>query len=144
MNSLILFFLFQTNSITSPSKSSKSLDTPRSILTQSSNSPLAPTRQNGLSSAHHVTISTKVTSPIYANTSNQSQLSPQPPPVPAKPKYRTPNTQFVPINGDNHPTRMPTHNGLEVDEVNENHCIGFHSSFFSLVGFVCRWFGTVI
>lgn len=94
------------------------MDTPRSILTQSSTSPHAPTRQNGLSSTHHVTISTKVTSPIYANTINQTQLSPQPPPVPAKPKYRTSNSQFVPINGDNHPTRMQTQNGLEVDEVN--------------------------
>lgn len=104
----------KNNSITSPSKSSKSSEPIRSILTQHSTSPHLPTRQNGL---QHVTISPKVTSPVYANTSNQSQLSPQPPPVPAKPKYRTSNTQFVPINGDDHSSKIQTHNGFDVDEV---------------------------
>ncbi|CAF4566381.1 unnamed protein product, partial [Rotaria magnacalcarata] len=44
----------------------------------------------------------------------------QPPPVPVKPKYRTSNTQFMPINGGNHkqkPQQQPSQNGFEIDEV---------------------------
>ncbi len=98
-------------------KSSKSIDTNRSILTQQSNSPTPPTRHNGVPSSHIVSVSLKVTSPVYANTTNQQQLSPQPPPVPAKPKYRPLNTQFAPINGDNHPPKRQSQNGFEIEEV---------------------------
>lgn len=52
------------------------------------------------------------------NTNNKTpQLSPQPPPVPAKPKYRTPNTQFMPVNGGNHTQKKQPQNGFEIDEV---------------------------
>jgi hypothetical protein len=95
---LLICHGFKTNAITTPTKPSKSM--------QQSNSPAPPTRHNGISS--------KVTSPVYANTTNQ----PPPPPVPAKPKYRSPNAQFVPINGDNHTPRRQSQNGFEVDEVN--------------------------
>ncbi len=115
-----LYFIFfiknkiifsQTPSITSPTKS---------ILTQQSNSPAPPTRHNGVSStSHNVSISPKVTSPVYANTNNQQQqLSPQPPPVPAKPKYRPLNAKFAPINGNNHTqNKKQPQNGFENEDV---------------------------
>ena len=52
------------------------------------------------------------------NNHHQTQLSPQPPPVPAKPKYRPTQTQFVPINGDHHGVKKQPQNGFEMDEVN--------------------------
>ncbi|CAF2449410.1 unnamed protein product [Rotaria sp. Silwood2] len=108
----------ETNTLISPTKSSKQIDTSRSSLTQQSNSPIPPIRHNGISSSHHTSHSPKVTNPVYGNTNTkQQQLSPQPPPVPIKPKYRTPNTQFVPINGDNHKQRnVQSQNGFEIDE----------------------------
>ncbi|CAF0791519.1 unnamed protein product [Adineta steineri] len=118
----------ETNNITSPTKSLKQIDNNRSIITHQSSSPIPPIRHNGVSSPHNAPHSPKIISPVYANTINQ-QISPQPPPVPAKPKYRSPVTQFVPINGDNnnninnnnnnnnnHSTRRQSQNGFEIDE----------------------------
>ncbi|CAF1599774.1 unnamed protein product, partial [Adineta ricciae] len=101
--------------IISPSKPSKQIENIRPPSTQQSSSPIPPTRQNGVSSPHNNSNSSKVISPIYANTTSQP-LSPQPPPVPAKPKYRSPNAQFAPINGDNYPTPKQAQNGFEVEE----------------------------
>jgi len=109
------FKLKETTSVTSPTKSLKQIDNTRSILTQQSSSPIPPARHNGVSLPHNISHSPKVTSPAYTNTPNQ-QLSPQPPPVPTKPKYRSPHTQFVPINGDNHTSKPQAQNGLEIDE----------------------------
>ncbi len=96
---LLICHGFKINPVTTPTK-----------LTQPSKSPAPPARHNGISSSHNVSHSPKLTSPVYANTNNQ------PPPVPAKPKYRSPNAQFVPINGDNHTPRRQSQNGLEIDE----------------------------
>ncbi|CAF2127460.1 unnamed protein product [Rotaria magnacalcarata] len=112
-------FKIKEVNLVSPTKSSKPIDTNRSSLTQQSNSPIPPARQNGVSSSHNVSLSPKVTNPVYANTNNKQQISPQPPPVPVKPKYRTSNTQFMPINGGNHkqkPQQQPSQNGFEIDE----------------------------
>ncbi|CAF1099965.1 unnamed protein product [Rotaria sordida] len=109
------FKLKETNTIISPTKSSKQIDANRSSLTQQSSSPIPPIRHNGILSSHNVSHSPKITSPVYTNT--KQQQSPQPPPVPVKPKYRTPSTQFVPINGDNHKqSKIQSQNGFEVDE----------------------------
>ncbi|CAF1341333.1 unnamed protein product [Rotaria sordida] len=105
----------ETNTIISPTKSSKQIDANRSSLTQQSSSPIPPIRHNGILSSHNVSHSPKITSPVYTNT--KQQQSPQPPPVPVKPKCRTPSTQFVPINGDNHKqSKIQSQNGFEVDE----------------------------
>jgi len=109
---LLICHGFKSKDMTSPTKSSKQIDTNRSILTRQSSSPVPPTRYNGVSSSHHISISPNVISPVYANTINQQQFSPQPPPVPAKPKYRPLNTQFAPINGQ----RRQSHNGFENEE----------------------------
>jgi hypothetical protein len=104
---------------TMSSKSPKQIDINRSVLTQQSISPALPTRHNGISSPHNNSLSPKLTSPVYANTNNNSQQQspqPPPPPIPAKPKYRPPNNQFVPINGDNHNQKRQSQNGFEIDE----------------------------
>ena len=116
MSNTIYSFHLQIPTIISPSKPSKQIENTRLPSTQQSSSPIPPTRQNGVSSPHNNSNSSKVVSPIYANTTSQP-LSPQPPPVPAKPKYRSPNAQFAPINGDNYPTPKQSQNGFEVEEV---------------------------
>ncbi|CAF1117374.1 unnamed protein product [Rotaria sordida] len=91
----------------------------RSILTQQLISPVLSTKPNGVlnsSSPKNQSISPKVISPN----------SPQPPPVPVKPKFRPSNTQFVPINGDNQTITTKYHspspqiqpqNGFETDDL---------------------------
>jgi hypothetical protein len=87
----------------------------RPILTQQIISPVSSTKSNGIlnsSSPNNISISPKSQQP--------------PPPVPAKPKLRPSNTQFVPINGDNLTATTATYqtssprtqpqNGFEVDE----------------------------
>ena len=89
------------------------------MLTQQSNSPKLSTKHNGVSSPQQVSLSPKISSSMCVNTNNKQQVSPQPPPVPAKPKYRVSNTQFTPINVDNRTLRKTPQNGFEIDEVKE-------------------------
>lgn len=77
------------------------------------NSPVGPTvplRVNGSTNGSNNgdSISPRMISPIYANTTKQ-MISPQPPPVPAKPNFRLAN------NSENQ--KKSTQNGHELDEV---------------------------
>ncbi|CAF1593892.1 unnamed protein product [Adineta ricciae] len=91
-----------SSSNTSLNKKTKQNDV-APVSTQKSLSPIVSTRSNG-------TLNAKVTSPI----------SPPPPPVATKPKFRPLNTQTNPTNGANqkYPSsaRIQAQNGFEIDE----------------------------
>lgn len=113
------FFLFPSKtqpSATTPNKFVKNNESNRSTVTQSPIPPIPPFRQNG-SSPHPTTISPRMASPVYANTNKQQTVSPQPPPVPAKPAFRPSPGQFIPINGDHNNQKQSKQNGVDFDEV---------------------------
>ncbi|CAF0856291.1 unnamed protein product [Adineta steineri] len=117
---LLICYGFKPKEITSVSSSTYSLTKKsktndpispsvltRPLLTQQPISPIPSIKPNGISNP------------------SLSPKSSQPPPVPAKPKLRSPNNQSIPINGDNQtaatinhsfPTRIPAHNGFDIDE----------------------------